>query len=191
MKTVSIVVECEEYAIISHIDADSLPNDPKVKESVPLRCGRAECIDLETRDKRWAVNPSLLKSFVTACEGADERWKLVSFTINKQGGFVFGFSDLEAPEFASSEEESKQRIVFPKFDETIYVYANHPGNDVEDKYLIEACADSDFDEHGERVIAYITEQQNGQCFAFERFIQRKDGKFYLRSSICNVWHHPS
>ena len=37
----------------------------------------------------------------------------------------------------------------------------------------------------------LTEQQNNQYFAFEKFFQRKDGKFYLRSSICNIWHHPS
>ena len=191
MKAVSVIVECEEYVIISHIDADSLPNDPKVKESVPLNCSGVEYIDLETRNKRWAVNPYLLKSFVAACEGTDERWKLVSFTINKHGEFVFVFSDLDAPEFMPSEEESKQRIVFPKLDETICVYVDHPGNDVKDEYLIETCSDSDFDEDGERVIAHLTEQQNNQYFAFEKFFQRKDGKFYLRSSICNIWHHPS
>lgn len=184
MEVINTIVECDEYAIISHIDADVDLDDPKVINGEHLICSQIGRIDLSTRDMTEPVHPSLLESFNAACDGTDERWHLEVVLINGKGQLFFEFSDAHATGSALSGGRNNQRVTFPNFDGTFFIYANRPGNDIPDEYCFQTDGgDGSFNEDGERVVMHIEEKRNGEWHSTKTFIQHKDGKCYLRKLI--------
>lgn len=184
MEVINTIVECYQYSIISNIDADIDLNDPKVINGEHLVCRQTEHIDLSTRDMAEPAHPSLLESFNAACEGTDERWHLEVVTINEEGQLFFEFSDAHATGSALSGGRNNQRVTFPNFDGTLFIYADRPGNDIPDEYCFQTDGgDGSFDKNGERIIMHISEERNGAWHSTKMLVQHESGKCYLHKLI--------
>ena len=175
MKVTDTTIPIKKYCSVNHEDsADCFfyVSPEAARITAPLRCTLTSK-DLPQRDDQYSVDPDLSMAFESACQGKNDRWRLLCINISHVN-LRLDFVDLT--KFDDRCGYDGETVVF---DGTLnfYAYAERPSNHYPDEYMIDYFGS--VTEDGDRV-ATIEEHRNSKYYILES-IDFKNGKCYLNT----------
>ncbi len=185
MRLMNLITECTDYAVMCHenFHGTTSISAADLKESTPLRCNLPTS-DLKLRNMAIEANKDLLKSFASACNGTDPRWKLLRVDI-RNGKLHLAFADTLDK---NSSQYPTEIIEFCAGELLFWVRAGSNGNSCSESYEFNFMGDMDMekDELGRRHIATIVEDQKGKPSRYQYLYLYDNGKYYLDQEVYNL-----